>query len=79
MSISDLEDLKFWGLLPREAAYISGQVMGGLALVALVAGVITGQWWFFIATAIGLGFAAVLFKLAHHLRMLAYSSLDEST
>lgn len=72
-----LEDIKVWGMLPREIAYICFSSVVTLTGLVTVAGLILGFWWMFIGSVLGAAAAALLLKLSLHLKEIAYLQFEE--
>lgn len=73
-----LEDIKVWGMLPREMAYVCFSSVVALTGLVAVAGLVLGFWWMFIGSALGAAAAATLLKLSLHLKEVAYLQFEES-
>lgn len=74
-----LEDVKVWGMVPREMAYLC------LTPVALLTGMVTflafylSFWWLLVGTASGVAASVLLWKLTLHLKHVAYLEYEESS
>ncbi|ROS52498.1 hypothetical protein [Frigoribacterium sp. PhB118] len=73
-----LEDIKMWGMLPREVAYICSGIALLLTGLVTVAALMLNFPWMLIASAMGLGAVALLLKLSLHLKQVAYAQYEES-
>lgn len=73
-----LEDIKVWGILPREIAYICFSSVVTLTGLVPVVALILSLWWMFIGSALGAAAAAVLLKLSLHLKQIAHLQFEES-
>ena len=76
MSITLLEDVKIWGMAPRELSYIAASLISGPTAVATFFALHTGAWFLYLAAAMGALSVAMTFSLSRHLRNLAYSAYE---
>ena len=76
MSITLLEDVKVWGMAPRELAYAAASFAAGPTAVAGFFAVQTGVWFMYLAAGAGALSIAMTFSLSRHLRNLAYSAYE---
>ena len=75
MSITLLEDVKVWGLLPREITYLGAQLTGMATAGSGFAGYYFGMWVLLLAAAAGAVATIYLLQLTKHLRKLGYSAV----
>jgi len=81
MSITLLEDVKVWGLLPREITYLGAQLTGLATAGSGFAGYYFQLWFLLLAAAAGALASIYLLQLTKHLRKLGYSAVpgDDET
>jgi hypothetical protein len=70
--VTVLEDVKVWGMLPREMAYVGAQICAVLTVVLVVSSFIAREWWLALAAVLSAFAAGVLYRLMTYLKSLVY-------
>lgn len=66
-----LENEKVWGMLPREMTFLCGQMSGFIAIVLVIAALISTLWWLIIGAGVALLVSIFSFRLTAYFRRVA--------